>query len=693
MLLKDKKEQHITYYERSDELTDETVKETADLLFELMDAASVYAGNHLEVEVNRTKKTIHDLYWDCKCQLDQILTSDDKASFLTMNVLEQTYKLAKPLLACPLTELLNGSCSMVEWAKRLESILAENPWKKLWQDKADAYKNTLAYLGFQTDALDFSDLTKIIDPLLNALTAYRKPNILQIRKGAGPKHNRPDIAKDIAIYSSEKELVDTVMSVNRECAIVFGAVQKTNAQVKDYFHEWFYDCPEERQRNFMQHDKITKEQYLSQIAEYTRQVYVCIKKGENGYLMHLPWNSGNYRQVSAETEYYYGKRASYAPYGIFYKTLPSPSIKEKGALWIPRTSHPLADLMDELSAAWLPVFLDETIRYFFGEKDLSFEQTFLPEEVTAEPSSEDAEEKPAYTIVPVHTGMPVKSTSCYEIKEPKWYFPQDIRWIYNLFDQFHITTKDLEGIPLLPEKPCYQTNLRETVETRIKQAYLKILGKRIAEFLTCKWHARRMVTDYVMDNRYDILRRAGTGEFSEFLKVIINNAPVLDESGNPVLTKQDKYPYDQVPLVQKTSAYDAVWTTRKQAYSNMVPLCFHNPSYTGSGAPPVLWKIRPAKPEHFATLLQIPIEKLPTFFRIFDKLQLFYNTFRHELPNSMDRGRILYQDIDEQKPNIQVPDLADIHFCMGKKEHYSYPAFAGTKPKRKKKGEKPDGTD
>mgnify|MGYP007025259518 CR=1 FL=1 len=35
--------------------------------------------------------------------------------------------------------------------------------------------------------------------------------------------------------------------------MAFGAIEKTHAQVQDYFAEWFNDYPDERQRNMIQY--------------------------------------------------------------------------------------------------------------------------------------------------------------------------------------------------------------------------------------------------------------------------------------------------------------------------------------------------------------------------------------------------------------------------------------------------------
>lgn len=95
----------------------------------------------------------------------------------------------------------------------------------------------------------------------------------------------------------------------RESVIVFGAVEKTNRQVTDGFHEWYYGYPEERQRNFMGKDHITAEEYLNQVWDYSRRIYLCVK--------------------------------------------------------FPRKGYYLSELMDEQQKVWFPVFMEETVDKFF----------------------------------------------------------------------------------------------------------------------------------------------------------------------------------------------------------------------------------------------------------------------------------------------------------------------------------------
>ena len=146
----------------------------------------------------------------------------------------------------------------------------------------------------------FQDLTGIMDPLLDALMFYTpkkvtaSTNIYKIRDGEISRSGAPPaIAKAICMYQSEKDLVDAVMGSNQDRLMAFGAIEKTHAQVQDYFAEWFNDYPDERQRNMMRNQNLTAEEYMAMPCDYTRAVYLCVKSGCACWLIHMPWR-GDY---------------------------------------------------------------------------------------------------------------------------------------------------------------------------------------------------------------------------------------------------------------------------------------------------------------------------------------------------------------------------------------------------------------
>lgn len=81
-----------------------------------------------------------------------------------MSVLEQTFLNAYPLLLIRLEDIAGGDGSQVQTALRLKQFFRENPYRVLCQEKAGKYRELVEKMGFKTDGLDYSDLTKIMDP-------------------------------------------------------------------------------------------------------------------------------------------------------------------------------------------------------------------------------------------------------------------------------------------------------------------------------------------------------------------------------------------------------------------------------------------------------------------------------------------------------------------------------------------------
>lgn len=658
--------------------TDAELAEAMDLLYDVMNASYASSGTPLEIDRNGQRESIQGLYWKCKELLDKANKNPEKTGFLAMSILEQTWSLARQIALCPLSDMLDGDMSMLEKARRLEKILADNEYKKIWAEKAGTYAAILSSIGFEPDPEAFQDLTKIMDPLLDALTFYEPKKfgtcarIYEVRHGAVSQDRRPGIARAICMYRSEKELVDAVMGAGRDCLMAFGAVEKTHAQVKDYFSDWFNGYPEERQRNMMHNENMTAEEYLASPCDYTRAVYLCIKSGARCWLIHMPWNGDSYSRIGDEKhEFYYGKRASYAPYQIFYKNA-APAPEGSTMLAVRKTGYLLSELMDPMCMAWYPAFLDETMKIFFGKSGGTPEAAdlvFAEETAAADPTEKDAGK---YAVVPVYSGVPAMCSWTYGIRTPQEIFAGDADALL-LMDRFQVTAESIRGVPILPEKNGSPDAMRSEADKRLEKAYLKILSEKIAGFLLDRWDVRRWIVPRLDGNIRSVLEAGGAGDLMAFMTVTVDGTPVFNPDGTPKMVKRGRYPWDEIQDTIKTEPSDGRGETGRNRYQNFAKTVYWVSKPT-SGRPPVVWALRPSEAAHYAAMAGCGESDLPEILRLSGPLSRFYAAHKDHVPQNL-ANRYAAMGYGTEKLSIAVPCFAAVNICMTKKEHRSFPYF------------------
>lgn len=661
---------------------DEALAKAMELLYRVINASYTTSGTALRGEWRGQQEDLQGIYWKCKELLEKINKDPDKTGFLAMSVLEHAWDMARELVLCPVSKMLAGDMSMLEDARKLEAILSDNVYKQIWAEKAGQYAGILKSIGFDADPDAFSDLTEIMDPLLDALSFYGgHARIYKIRHGEPAPYGPPAIARAICMFRSEKDLADAVMGSGKPRIMAFGAVEKTHAQVKDYFSEWFNGYPEERQRNMMRNDGLTAEEYLAAPCDYTRAVYLCVKSGGACWLVHMPWRGDYMNRIgTAENEYTYGKRSSYAPYQIFYKSAP-PAPAGSTMLAVPDAGHLLSELMDSQSMAWYPAFLDETMRLFFNKNGTypDAQELIFPEETAAViKSGEGAEAPEVCAVVPVFSGVPAVQSWRYEIALPSEIFPEGGA-ARILSDYFGISPENIRDIPILPEKPGAPSDMSRESGSRLERAYLKLLAMRISELMRGRWDARRWILDRVKANMGSILEMAGNGDLMPFMDVTVDGTPVLNPDGTPKMTKRPKYPYDPVPELVKTSPDDARMTG-DDPYKNFSKLIrwISKPS---SGRPPVVWAVRPACAEDYALMAGCEAQDLPEILRLSGTLSNFYNKYKDRVPSSLS-NRYACLGTKDQEPGIYTPCFCRLNICMCKREYKSFPYFASGKPEK-----------
>ena len=632
--------------------------EASNLLYEVINASWKCSRDCLSIEVNGHSQSLQNLYWDCKRDMEAAENGGMKTEFLKMSILEKTFQYALPLLLVRVEDLVNGDHRQVEAVKRLQEIFADNLYKKMWEKKVNQYKEMLSKMGFMVTSSDYQDLTAIMEPLLNAFTLYEgthnkcAPTILQIRSGVRSEKD-PVIMREVCKYSSEKDFVDAIEGCSKECVIAFGAIEKTNRQVKDYFYEWQKGYPEERQRNYMYHDHVTEEEYLNQPAEYTRGVWLCIKCGEAIYLMLLPHHVETYADLTRpESLYYYGRRAGYAPYAIFYKDM-APAEKDTAFLAVPRKGYLLSELMDDQQKVWLPVFLNETIERFFHSEPEA-RKIILAEETCVSVRTNKLGNRTE--IAPVGNMLPTVPTWIYEAKDPEDIF-QDEPHILTLVKHFGMIQNDLHGVPLCPREHGTEEKLESEVTDKIRHTYLKILGEHVEDYVSQANEIRKTIVErilYSIDSISKIIDAASKGIYHSFTETVIDGAPVLDKDGNPVMIDNPKASLwntekKQIPQIVKTCVDDRNEYKIEYMIRTLHPKIYWVGEQT-SAKPPVVLKIRPRTKTDYEVLFHSVGLEMPKYFNLIDEI----TTFREKYG--------LYRKDNFEQCNM----LANINLCMKK---------------------------
>lgn len=642
--------------------------EASELLYKILDDSYRCSGTCLEQEINGNRKTIRTIYWECKDLMEQAAKGGGKTEFLTMSILEQAFLQAYPLLLVRLEDIAEGDDSQIQAVLRLKQIFQDNPYKAMWREKSEKYRSLVEKLGFPIHETDYSDLTAIMDPLLDAFALYQgrnhhcPPTIHKVRAGERSAR-QPEIGYMVCKYSSEKELIDEVAGCGKESVIVFGAVEKTNRQVTDYFHWWYYGYAEERQRNTMRNDHISEEEYMGQVCDHSRCIYLCVKSGEAIWLMKMPYQTDNYHRYDGpESKYYYGRRAGYAPYEIFYKEPPAAQA-DTTFLAVPRKGYLLSELMDEPQKIWFPVFIEETVEKFFrAEEDPDADEWVLPEETAAVIPGYCGQETGA--IVPVFSGLPAVPQYTYEIKGPEEVFGE--KHMQELCGYFGVCGEDILDAPVLPTGCDTQEAYEKMIGEKIKKAYSRVLAERIADFLESKWEARGVALDQIAKEQGRIIQEAAEGRYAPFMSVIVDGTPETDRNGKPVMVRKNGWFSELSPAIIHTVSEDC--KESQHIKHNAAPKILWAGDIP-SGKAPVVWKIRPKRAEEYALLLGISEKELPEILKLADAIHWFYEKYKDILPTNLTYEYV-YQDANNGKTrSIYLPPLANVNICMTKRTH------------------------
>ena len=632
---------------------DADIKRASDLLYDIINSSVESAGDCLETEIHGARATLTSMYWSHKELMRKIMRGGEKTLFLSMSLIEDTFQKAYPLLLINVKTLIEEGELPLQRVRELQEIFQKNPYKRIWKEKAEIYQNIVKQLGFSVTEGAYENLTDMLNPLLDALTFYSAENralhIYKVRDGQRSSM-RPLFANCICKYASEKELVDTVAQAPQEALVVFGAVGKKHSQTDDKFAEWYYERPNERQTNLMRYYHVSAEEYSEMIDEASKCVYLCVKSGETLWLIPMPYSRdyalGCFRDEASK--YYYGSRAGYAPYEVFYNEIPA-APRGTSFLTIRQTGYKLAELMDDEQKIWLPVFLNETCNMFFGEKEPDAVDIVFQEETAMQAEVLEDGQLISYTskalCIPQYM---------YCLPAPEELFADEPP-IQKLIRYFGITPKALVDIPLLPAKYVPRQKIDNCIEGNVRKAYLKLLAEYTAELMRPIWDLRKELLSCVEQGEVGLIERVCKGKVNHI--ELVEGAPVTDDIRRALKEVDTYYGRSSSPVIHISSdLYRSIETWQMQKSFRAKPI------WIGKKAkkPSVIWMVHPRSAAEYAALLNVEIEKLPDILKLSEEIIYLNKAYGNSLPDSLTG----YPQAD--RATIYMPALCDIHFLMTK---------------------------
>ena len=617
------------------------VSMVSDLLYELINHSYETSGTALTITINEHEENLQSLYWRCKESLEKVSAAGEKVDFLIMSILEDTWRKVKPLLLVRTEEMLEGDMAQIEKARKLQKLFEQNSYSRLWKEKAGSYVEILRSLGFDSSTEDFLDLTELTDPLLNAFTFYKSlRHVYQVKKGR-TSNASPVLMQEVCIYNSFKEFADTLMSCEKDAVMAFGGIVLTEAQCDDYFYKWEHGYYCERHRNITRYENLSEEDYRNKVR--SRSIWFAVRNGDNLWMYGMPYNCEGYKTSPdcQRDKFYYGKRAGYAPYEVFFKDMVIED-KDTTLLSIPRKGYRLSEFMDHQQMGWLPAFIEETVSYFFRNQP-DCEYGFFPEERRVCVAS--------YEIMPAGCSSLSTSTLVHQLQRPEEILTSDTErfWI----NYFHISREDLKDVPLLQGAHILtEKESKNKLDERVRRAYLKVIEAHLSDFIyESIWQIREDLVSYIRQDGSYIIGRAMKGKFDSFAVTTIDKRPVVDEYGNP---KTTIHRGKEIPVRECTSSEDA--KDHSSSTDRMGKSVLWNGERT-AGKPPVVITLTPHTKADYAALLGCQDNELPELLRLAD---LIYSYGKEHNLSERDYGR------NSKEKSPVMPCIAPINICMKK---------------------------
>lgn len=591
------------------------------LLEECWDSSDSYS---LSINVKNECVNARGLYWKTERTLKKLETSQN-TRFLCMSVLEGAYHDAMQILTVHLNAFLSGQIHPDEKIQALTEIFTDNPWKKLWETQAPSYGKILSAIGLPLRTTDYQELYLITDALSDALLFYDHAEMYQMTDGTpAAKEAVPHICTSITKYTSEADFLwDLYRQMPSEPKIIaFGAVEATVDHDKNLaFYRDMHGYDTELLRNLERNTKKTREEAKEVVIR--KQIYLGVKNGGICYLIPMPVYD-SHQKLSEETEYVYGRRRSYAPYQVFYRSIPQ---KEADACLLPavRENYQLSDILDEEQKVWFPVFINETVRTFFKNRPDALRGIVSNGAVTDEKYAK----YPAPLSVPFARPDIKESMRIPEARVLFQFFDIDETTIYDRLDHY---------LPLHTSGVISDTDVRERLSRMTEELCMDEIAHQLQIWIETHGKTwRRQIIDLVQEHQDSICSRAKTNAFSSFGALIDRIPSTLTYISRPIREADGV----QRPNVYRTDVCSPIvlWsgnTIRKPKY---------------------IYRILPKTPDDFTDLFDMPAKDLPIPLILQKTIQTFC---------------LFYQDHRYLRDRHPFPDQILIHICMGEKERKSW---------------------
>lgn len=567
------------------------------------------------------------------------IQSVPELSFLIAPIVEYFFRAIEPALVIPLEDVLAGDTSKIDEIRSLKYALENDPSKAVWYDLAHEFDTKTKEIGYSIDERLF-DLPAISDVIIAAKTDFdRLPNdVYQLSKGER-SDKRPKVMGDIAVFRNETEILDAYSKLPDEALIGFAGVEHLNRDTDDYFSEWIWKSPCTRRRNSVD-SKTSVEQYYDSPDQYSRQLYVVVKDGQNLYLFSVRHNGWESTSVSI------GRKNSYAPIQIFSKD-PPPVTKDRTAVVLKRDRvWSLREILDDEQKIWLPIFAMEVEKRFFRSNDITALDVILPERLSI--VRNDNESSIVLRAVDI-----VRNS--FTIPEPNELFAdkyfdlvshcmsgedERFRASKTMCEYFGITSKDIADAPIATQTMESVDDANKRMLKRCIEAYQKVISDRllatdhdyIETIATHKWYHAQVTANFSK-----IVGRALRNEMS-YASTRVHKRPKYNDDGTPKMKQRYTWSSEQlVPDLEETDIGEGKYS--HLMYGAAEYRWWSSSTLIGKH-PPVVVCINPQNADEVTDLLEIKVEELPFRIRYANEIQLFncferYNT--HHWPNTIVR--------------------------------------------------------
>ena len=590
--------------------------EASEILERLLKNTMTAAGSeticYLTYEENGARKNLAALIQETK-KLITRCGNVPELKFLELFFLEQLFRKTYPLMAVSVRDLMENRSDPAADVSRLLKIFQENPAKAIWEKQAGIYKTLLDKIGIPLQYEDYQDLTVIAEPLLDAFSFWKEnpalPRYRSGESGMGDFH----ILSTISRFHKESDIIEAMGQIPHSRVLCFAALEHLGGDYTDALQEWIDGYPGERQRNWMRNKRITAEEYLASPIVNSRTIYLAIKDGGNLYLKSMPYKTDNYGVRSEQDKYYYGRRAGYAPYEIFYMDV-LPAEPDTTLPVLLQKSWSLNDLLDEDSRIWLPAFLSETIRYVTGE-DRTVKDFLLPDKIRPLPDG-------SRTTLPVpYTGVPVPSLANLLEDES----------IVRLAALTGLTEDDFAAI--LPDQlfPTVATmgkaDLKEAMERKehqLRRAAYCLLSDRVSSFLPAHYNEAVSYITANLPKQTVLLQNMLKGKYRLFTTIRVDGLPRKDAEGKEIIEHLRSADF----------------------YTRILGITGIFVPEAGLKRPGILFTLQPQTTEDYMLLLEKEKAELPLLLQHLDLFHAFHSAFCSRVSNDYTcHGIRIHQDV------------------------------------------------